>query len=30
MIKLNTDLNPKDISKAYAYVWTHSSSNAMA
>ena len=30
VIKLNTDLNPKDISKAYAYVWTHSSSNAMA
>lgn len=30
VIKLNTDLDPKDISKAYAYVWTHSSSNAMA
>lgn len=30
VIKLNTDLTPKDVSKAYAYVFTHGTSNAMA
>lgn len=30
VIKLHTDLDPSDVAKAYAYVWTHSSSNAMA
>ena len=30
VIKLNTNINPKDVAKAYAYVWTHSTSNAMA
>lgn len=29
-IKFNTDLNPSNISKAYAYVTTHATSNAMA
>lgn len=30
VIKLNTDITPKEVSSAYAYVFTHSSSNAMA
>lgn len=30
VIKLNTDLSPNDVSKAYQYVFTHGSSNAMA
>lgn len=30
VIKLNTDLTPKDVSRAYAYVFTHGTSNAMA
>ena len=30
VIKLNTDISPKEVKDAYAYVFTHSSSNAMA
>lgn len=30
VIKLNTDITPKEVRDAYAYVFTHSSSNAMA
>lgn len=30
LIKHNTNINSKDVSKAYAYVVTHSKSNAMA
>lgn len=30
VIKLHTDLNPKNVAKAYTYVFTHSTSNAMA
>ena len=30
VIKLNTDLDPKDVSAAYAYVWKNSKANAMS
>ena len=30
VIKLNTDITPQEVRKAYTYVFTHSSSNAMA
>lgn len=30
VIKLNTDLTPSNVAKAYAYVTTHATSNAMA
>ncbi len=30
VIKLNTDLDPKDVAKAYNYVWRHSKANAMS